>query len=109
MTVSTDGEICYGWLFEENYQFPWDDEVYLKDENEWWMVVRNFSSSVMPYDEQGEYKPGFHSGHPDVASHNTNDRFHHDLLGKMPIHCLLNWSMHARMISLYIFLLCPER
>jgi len=26
MTVSTDGQICYGILFGEDAIFPWDDE-----------------------------------------------------------------------------------
>jgi len=36
MGQSTDGQICYGVKFEEDFEFPWDDDPYL-DEDDWWL------------------------------------------------------------------------
>jgi hypothetical protein len=36
MGISTNGSICYGILFDEDFEFPWDDEEnegYIED---WW-------------------------------------------------------------------------
>jgi len=32
MSTTTDGIICFGIMFEEGYEFPWEDYC----ENEWW-------------------------------------------------------------------------
>ena len=31
MGVSTDGQICYGIVFEEGHEFPWASDEYEKD------------------------------------------------------------------------------
>lgn len=36
MGVSSDGEISYGIVFEEGYEFPWDAD-YDGDPEEWWI------------------------------------------------------------------------
>lgn len=38
MGVSTDGQICYGWIFEEDYKFPWKNY----EEEEWWAHQHGF-------------------------------------------------------------------
>lgn len=56
MGVSTDGIICYGIKFDEEYGFPWnDDDIDIED---WWRVVSGFAPSVEIYDEQGGYING---------------------------------------------------
>jgi hypothetical protein len=43
MGISTDGSVCYGILFDEGFEFPWDDEEnegYIED---WW---KNFNEDV---------------------------------------------------------------
>lgn len=42
MSTSTNGEICYGILFEEGYEFPWNDGEMI----EWWEDKPNSSSSL---------------------------------------------------------------
>lgn len=36
MGVSTDGEICYGIIFEDEYEFPWDID-HEGDPEMWWI------------------------------------------------------------------------
>lgn len=39
MGVSTDGEICYGIVFDDGYEFPWDNDVDSGDSEDWWIRV----------------------------------------------------------------------
>lgn len=36
MGISSDGEICYGIVFEDGYEFPWDVD-HDGDPEEWWI------------------------------------------------------------------------
>jgi len=54
MGVSTDGRICFGYCFEDGYEFPWDT-VGL---DEWWLEVCGFKHSFNLYDATGEYIGG---------------------------------------------------
>ena len=57
MSTTTDGQICYGIVFEEGFEFPWD--VIEKDIDEWWIEdVLKFKPSVEIYTEDGEYIGG---------------------------------------------------
>lgn len=50
-------EISFGIKFEEGFEFPWDcfDSI-----EEWYREVSGFvNPHENPYDENGEYKPGF--------------------------------------------------
>jgi hypothetical protein len=47
MSVSTDGQICFGILFEEDFEFPWSQEEYFHDIEQWWL------------EEILQYKPPF--------------------------------------------------
>lgn len=58
MGVSTDGQICYGVKFEEGYEFPWDNEAYNTDIENWWRVISGYKPSVEIYDSEGEYIGG---------------------------------------------------
>jgi hypothetical protein len=58
MTVSTNGEISFGILFEEGYEFPWDDEKYDNDIGEWWLEVNEYKPPVEIFDERGMYIDG---------------------------------------------------
>ena len=55
MSVSTDGMVCYGILFEEGYEFPWDDDKYDGDESEWWREVKGYELPFEMYGADGEY------------------------------------------------------
>jgi hypothetical protein len=59
MGVSTDGQLCFGILFEEGYNFPWDDDEYEGDLEKYWRSLKGFVNPVeYPYDENHDYKPG---------------------------------------------------
>jgi hypothetical protein len=53
MGVSTNGEIFYGVVFEEDYEFPWDKE-HDGDIDAWWLYgVHGFKHSFELYDAMG--------------------------------------------------------
>ena len=57
MGVSTNGQICYGILFEEDTEFPW--EGHDGDIEDWWLTkVLGFKHSFEIYTEEGEYIGG---------------------------------------------------
>ena len=58
MSVSTNGQICYGLLCEDGTKFPWDAEKYAGDIETWWRDVHDYRPSVELYDEDGEYLGG---------------------------------------------------
>lgn len=59
MTTATDGEICYGVLFPDEWKMPWnDDDKYDGDINEWWIDHSGFVPSFAPFDDRGYYVPG---------------------------------------------------
>lgn len=58
MSVSTDGQICYGISFEEDHQFPWDDEKFNGDIKDWWRDVNGFKPPFELYDKDGNYIDG---------------------------------------------------
>lgn len=73
MGVSTDGQLCYGVMFDEDHQFPWDadEDGYLES---WWHEVHgwidgddNPAGAWYPYTAAGEYKP-------EIAPKNRWDR-----------------------------------
>ena len=64
MSISVDGQICFGFLFEDDYEFPWDlepqDNPY-EDLDDWWVYcVKGFKHSFEIYegrDYLGGIKP----------------------------------------------------
>lgn len=61
MGTSTDGQINYGILFEEYFQFPWDEE-YDGNIEEWWMYkVHGYKNPFELFDEDGNYLNGVKS------------------------------------------------
>lgn len=42
MSVSTDGQLCYGILCGEDIEFPWDDQQYDGDIDLWWATICGF-------------------------------------------------------------------
>lgn len=79
MGTSTDGEISFGIMFEEGFEFPWDEEMddgenahdFGGDIEEWWRLMNGFSLADCPYDQEGEYKPGFSAKDPRIAAYFT--------------------------------------
>lgn len=58
MGTSTDGQICYGIMFEEGIEFPWSDK-YEDDIESWWLYeVCKYKPAFEIYDSDGEYLDG---------------------------------------------------
>ncbi len=80
MGVSTDGQLSFGILFEENYFFPWDKHRLGEyssgqgDIEEYWKKVNGFVNPAEdPFDEKGNYKTGFSSDHPGTKEWYSNE------------------------------------
>ncbi len=58
MSVSTNAEISFGILFDEDHEFPWDDEKYDTDMAEWWRDINGYKPPFELFDERGEYAAG---------------------------------------------------
>lgn len=56
MSTTTDGQICYGILFEENDEFPWDE---FDDIDKWWVeCILKFKPSFDLFTKDGEWING---------------------------------------------------
>lgn len=54
MGVSTDGQICFGIVFEEGTEFPWEGDI-----EDWWLrEVKKFRNTRELYNEDGGYLNG---------------------------------------------------
>ncbi len=55
MTISSDGQICFGVQLREDEQMPWDQNKFDCEIEEWWFRgVNTFTSSFEMYDEVGD-------------------------------------------------------
>jgi hypothetical protein len=54
MGQSTNGQICFGILFPEDYKLPWKDS----SEEDWWRTVNGYKPPFELYNSQGEYLNG---------------------------------------------------
>src|SRR5689334_5299643 len=57
MGQSTNGQICFGVSFPEDFEFPWD-ESHEGDIEEWWKSLRGFVPLFEMWDAKGNYKDG---------------------------------------------------
>jgi hypothetical protein len=89
MSVSTDGQLCFGIKFEEEFEFPWDG----MELEEWWREV-NDCPVENPYDERGEYKQGATDGDGELYF----DQIHEwDVKNPVPIELVNYCSMGSPM------------
>src|SRR3990167_1884691 len=60
MTQSTDGQICFGLMFEEDTVFPWCKEGEDGDIENWWIfqTCGKWAPPFELYDEDGEFIGG---------------------------------------------------
>lgn len=65
MGQSTNGELWYGAVFEEGYEFPWDAEPFSGDLEGWWRAQNGFDDS-RGYPAEGwlDYQKQFDVAHP---------------------------------------------
>ena len=59
MGVDVVGEISFGIKFNEGYKFPWDNEEYDGDEQEWWIYcVCGYENEYELFNGEGEWVMG---------------------------------------------------
>lgn len=65
MGQSTNGQLCYGVVFEDGYEFPWDAEPFDGDLEEWWRAENGFDDTK-GYPAEGwlEYQKQFDAERP---------------------------------------------
>lgn len=55
MGISIDGQICYGIVFDDEYEeFPWEEY----DLEDWWLEQCGFKPPIEIYTDDGEYVNG---------------------------------------------------
>lgn len=56
MGVSTDGQICYGILLEEDQELPWDSGQWDGNIEEWWLyAIQGYKNPFELYTAKGNY------------------------------------------------------
>lgn len=69
MGVSTDGQICYGVMFDEDFEFPWLCEEFSGDEDEWWLVASGYKYDGPELFKDGWYIEGLNQDSPEVRAY----------------------------------------
>ncbi len=101
MGQSTNGIIAYGSIFEEGFEFPWDDDKYDFDIGEWWECVMNYEPIYQPWTESGGYAPGWVREDPRFTEYFQHKR---DWLKENPLpvavenYCHGDYPMYALVI-----------
>lgn len=73
MGTSTNGQICYGIMFEEDFDFPWGDAKYDGDIEEWWKEVSGYvNPHFNPWTEDGDYKEGVAHDDPRIQEYHDH-------------------------------------
>jgi hypothetical protein len=98
MGVSTDGILLYGWLFEEDTEFPWDKKECRGDEEQWWHEVNGYKPPFQLFTEDGEYIDGKEPTDKMVTEY-FNHQCEWDKANLMPFkvvnYCSDNYPMYA--------------
>lgn len=71
MGQSTDGEISYGILFDEDFKFPWNKPEFENDIAEWWLYAVHQYPRPTFFNSNGEYLPGYHDDTQEVTEYYT--------------------------------------
>jgi len=58
MTVSTDGQICFGIVLDEGIELPWEDEDGEGYIELWWLDVQGYKPPFEMYNDRGSYIGG---------------------------------------------------
>lgn len=65
MSTSTNGQLAYGLIFEDGYEFPWNHESFDGDLDDWWRKEQGFDESRgYPADNWLDYQKQFDKEHP---------------------------------------------
>ena len=52
MGITSDGQISFGILFEEDYEFPWYDDTEIEN---WWRIQQGYVNPFKIYTSDGNY------------------------------------------------------
>lgn len=80
MTTSTDGQICYGMLFEEDFQFPWDEkhpewiDFYQGDIEDWWIRLNGYKPLFQMFDENENWFNFTRPSKEEIGRYNQHKR-----------------------------------
>ena len=96
MGTSTDGQICYGIAFEEEFEFPWDGDY--DDIDEWWIYgVHGYKPSFELYDSDGGYLDGREPSKEETSRYYDERRAFaeaHPLPVELVTHCSYDYPMY---------------
>jgi len=95
MGQSTDGQICFGVVFEEDAELPWEAEEYDGIED-WWTEVGGFKAEFDPYTDEGEFKQGVSHTDPRVDKY-YNDRVEWRKRNPLPVELVNSCSTNCPM------------
>ena len=74
MTTSTDGQICFGILFEDGFEFPWDTDSWEGNVENWWLDVNGYESPFVLFDAQGDWLDGIQPEEDKIGEYYTHRR-----------------------------------
>lgn len=98
MGISSDGQISFGIAFEEDYRFPWNDEKWGGDEEEWWIYgVCGYKPPFEIYDESGHYIGGYKPSQEKINeyySHRRDFKDEHPMPVEIVRHCSYDYPMY---------------
>jgi hypothetical protein len=86
MGISTDGQLCFGVLFEDGYTFPWDEEPWNGDSDKWWLKgVHEFKPSFEIYDGEGGYLNGERPSQELIDKYYKEEKDFLEKVGEFPV------------------------
>ncbi len=96
MSISSDGQLCYGIEFDYGYEFPWDDENFEGDIEEWWRFVNGYEPPFQLYDG-GDYVGGVRPPEEKIDEwydHRKKFDDEHPLPIACVLHCSYDYGMY---------------
>lgn len=69
MSVSTNAQICFGCLLEDEVELPWDADEFEGDIEHWWRKINGYEPPFEAFTPDGMYAPGFSTGDPRVGEY----------------------------------------
>jgi hypothetical protein len=100
MGTSTNGQLCYGTAFDEEFEFPWGDgEI-----EDWWTyTVHGFKHSFELFDADGNFLNGREPPKDDEVSRYFEERRVFDASHRIPVelvnYCSGDYPMYAIAVS----------
>ena len=98
MSISSDGQLCYGIAFEIDYEFPWLNEKWEGELEDWWFKgICKYKPLFEIWNNQGEYIDGIKPSEQKIKKYYKNyNKFKKD--NPMPVdvvqHCSYNYPMY---------------